>query len=171
MRRNWVSLDAHNRRCVVLDGEHRVRRTFGAYELAAARRLTAYDLREPALRYGGPLPHRLQAGIQTYRALDVASCYAFHSKATSSVKIGRTTKPFSRWAKLETEGGRPLQLVAVWHVPDCRSFERTLHQSFAAYRGLGEWFSAGEVLASLRADVQAWLEGSRYTRTDRPVSA
>lgn len=108
MRRNWVALDDRMLlRCVLLDGKHNVRSGFGAFELTSARGLTAYDLRGPALRYG-PLPERLEPGIRTYRALDVACCYAFHCKAIDSVKLGRTTKLFRRWAKLETEGGRPV---------------------------------------------------------------
>jgi hypothetical protein len=152
MRRNWVALDTHNTRCVVLNDKHNVKTRLSAYALTGARRLTAYDLSRYQLA-SSPYPHQFETAIRTYRMLDVACCYAFHCKATDSVKLGCTTKLFRRWSKLETDGGRLLQLVAVWQTDDFRGCESVLHERFAQHRRIGEWFDAAPVLLMLRETI------------------
>lgn len=151
MRRNWVALDAHDTRCVVLDDQHNVAHRWRAYPLNVARTLLAHDLHRWSLM-GSP-PREYKDALYVYRALGGGCCYALHCKATDLVKVGRTSNLFGRWAYLEAECGNPLQLVAVWRVADCNSFEQALHERFAAHRVSGEWFSADPVLAFLHAAV------------------
>jgi hypothetical protein len=148
MRRNWVALDAHDTRCVVLDDQHNVKNRLAAYQLNLARTLLAHDLHRWLLMHSPPREYGV--AIRVYQALGETCCYALHCKATDLVKLGRTSNLFGRWAYLEAESGNPLQLVAVWRAPDCTSFERALHERFTTHRVSGEWFSADAVLAFLR---------------------
>ena len=101
-----------------------------------------------ALPYSSPT-HRVRTGRRVRKALAGACCYGFYCKSTELVKLGRTSDVFRRWAKLETDGGRLLQLVAVWQVADCAIHERALHERFCSDRQLGEWFTATPVLLML----------------------
>jgi hypothetical protein len=47
---------------------------------------------------------------------------------------------------------------------DHKSFETTLHDRFAAYRGLGEWFSADEVLSALIDEASAGRSRTDHRR-------
>ena len=154
MRRNWVSLDSRFTSCVVLDAQDGVKHALRSYELSSARKATAYDLKS---RPPGSGPQWLETARRTRRILDGECCYAFYCKPTMTVKIGLTTNLLDRWARLETQGGRPLQLAAVWQGCDIRSHERALHDRFAAHRGLGEWFAADPVIEALREALRTGM--------------
>lgn len=69
------------------------------------------------------------------------------------IKIGFTaSKPSERIANLQTGNPVPLILVAV--VPGEPILERQLHQRFAQYRGIGEWFKPG-------SELVAFIDGAR----------
>jgi hypothetical protein len=148
VRRNWVVLDKRLTSCVVLDRHGNVRHKLCAYELYCARTANACQLNA---YYVAPGPLGVETARRIRQALYGECCYAFYCKVTHSVKLGRTSDLFARWAKLENQGGRPLQLVAVWQASDCCHHERGLHERFSECRRLGEWFAAEPVLSALRA--------------------
>lgn len=153
MRRNWISLGGNNVRCVVLDDGHNLKNKLYAYELCSARTATAYDLKRYPYSAG---PDRLKTARRIRQLLAGDCCYGFYCKLSGGVKLGRTGDLFCRWSKLESEGGRPLQLVAVWQVADTRSHEGLLHERFCDHRRIGEWFDA--------APVCSWLAQTLATR-------
>ena len=146
-RRNWISLDGRSTRCVVLDdnGVHRL----SAYQLTVTRATTAIDRRRWSNTHS-PLPYEQQMAQRIHPLFVGSCCYAFYCKSTNLVKLGRTGNLLQRWSKLETEGGRLLQLVSIWKAADSASLERKLHQQFQADRVLGEWFTATAILDYLR---------------------
>lgn len=146
-RRSWIALDARSTRCIVLNCDGKMVHRLTAYELTTARNASAYDLRAEHYTLG---PHKLETARRIRQTLRAECCYAFYCKATDSVKLGRTTNIFKRWAHLENQGGRLLQLVAVWQATNCSKHERELHDQFAAHRRIGEWFDAAPILADLR---------------------
>lgn len=150
-RRNWVSLDGRSTRCIVLD-DNGVQR-LSAYQLTAVRATTEIDRRRWS--NASALPHEQQVAQRIHPLFAGNCCYAFYCKATDLVKLGRTGNLLRRWSKLETEGGRLLQLVSIWKTADSASLERRLHQQFQADRVLGEWFAATAILDHLRMQVGA----------------
>lgn len=135
----------------MLDDSHAVRQRLRAYELGGAKVASAYDLRRYKDPWVGPATRLDRAAFRVRETLSGDCCYAFHCRAVGLVKLGRTSDIWRRWAKLETEGGRALQLAAVWQVANCRSFERALHRQFSADRRIGEWFNAEPVLSMLES--------------------
>jgi hypothetical protein len=152
-RRSWVALDSSGAlvRCVVKSANGKVLARLGAYELACVKKRRPTASEETIAK----------------RVVDLLSgncCYAFYAKPNHAVKIGLASNVLRRWSELEHGSGMPLQLLMVWKASDCKSFEKRLHNRFVAYRGLGEWFSADEVLAALIAEA-----GAVRSRTDSPV--
>jgi hypothetical protein len=136
-RRSWVAFDKNaNARCVVRSADGPVLARLGAYELACVKKRR-------------PTPADQKVAERVVDLLSGNCCYAFYAKPSHAVKIGLTSNVLKRWSELEHRSGMPLQLLMVWKTHDCKSFEKRLHDRFAAYRGLGEWFSADEVLPGL----------------------
>jgi Meiotically up-regulated gene 113 len=164
-RRSWISLNGYgNTRCVVkfADGTDIAR--LGAYELTCVKK-------RELIRRGndpwavGPLPHDVVTAKRVAHLLSGNCCYAFYAKPTHAVKIGWATNLLRRWSEHEHGSGMPLQLLMVWKTNDYKSFETKLHDRFAAYRGLGEWFSADGILAGL---INEAAGGHSVQRTDDP---
>lgn len=158
--RAFVHLDKRLTRCVVLTSDHTATHKFSAFEISAARKATAYDLR--AMRSRTELRDKSDSiALRTRDALEKGDCcYAFYCKPTHQVKLGRTGDLFGRWSKLETEAGRLLQLLAVWHTDTPGAAERLLHDRFAEHRTYGEWFAADPVIDWLR-DIAGITQAAR----------
>lgn len=57
------------------------------------------------------------------------------------VKIGISTNPKRRCKQLENASGNAITILRTWEcVVDAFIIEKTLHETFAEYRMLGEWF-------------------------------
>jgi Meiotically up-regulated gene 113 len=137
-RRSWVALDKGGAltRCVVKSADSKVLARLGAYELST-------------LKKRRPTPTEEKIAARVAALLSGNCCYAFYAKPNHAVKIGLASNVLRRWWELEHGSGMPLQLLMVWKTDDPRSLEKKLHGRFVAHRGLGEWFSAGEVLPAL----------------------
>jgi len=125
-----------------------VQATITAYELSSARGADEYTLAHYR-EIQRPNRH-VRTTLRAVATLQGECCYGFYCKPTKQVKVGRTGNVFKRWSQLESLGGRPLQLVAVWKTKQSRELERSLHAQFTADRRMGEWFAAEPVLAVLR---------------------
>lgn len=120
---------------------------FTSYEVRCFREMRRHQRRDSVTR-------ELELAESIHRLVSGDVCYAFYSRRSSMVKLGRTTSLLDRWSKLETSSGSLLQLLAVWQCADSREAEHLLMQRFAAQRLMGEWFDADDVLAGLRNDYQ-----------------
>ena len=150
-RRSWVALDRFNTRCVVKSAGGEVLARIGAYELACFKRCGTR-------RVERLVSEPTQQEVVTERVAKLLSgncCYAFYAKPSHAVKFGLASNVLRRWSELEHGSGMPLQLLMVWKADAPGRFEKQLHDRFAAHRGLGEWFSADNVLPALIAEVAA----------------
>lgn len=149
-RRTFVYLHADISAAVLHGHTGRVA-TYRAYEMTCARKLAINERRwrsdttPPAtaareLRIGRTIASRVTGDV----------CYAFYSKTSNAIKIGRSTDVLRRWPRLETASGMPLQLLIIWLTTDSRTFESSLFSDYAEYRRIGEWFAADGVLSDLR---------------------
>jgi hypothetical protein len=155
-RRNWVLLDSRaGTRCVVVSADGQVADRLGAYALTCVRKRELLRCNDRFA--GGPLPHNEMTAKRVENLLSGSCCYAFYAKPTHAVKIGRAADVLRRWSEIEHGSGMPIQLLMVWKTDSNKSFEKTLHERFAAHRGIGEWFSADEVLPALIADARTAL--------------
>lgn len=95
--------------------------------------------------------HRLQRGIA---AGDDATAlvYAIENPATLAVKVGLSAFPAWRCRKLSWQIGMELTLLGVEEGGAER--ERELHESFAPWRTMGEWFEPAPL-------VMDWVRGLR----------
>ena len=165
--RAFVALDSGLTRCVIFDSDNAVKYRFRAFGVNLARKVDTRQLRywktDP---YRGPRTREHHIALEVRDSLDKGPCcYAMYCHATRQVKIGRTTNLFRRWSTLETQGGRPLQLLAVWHTSTPATAERLLHDRFTEHRTRGEWFTADPVIGWLCELTQA---GARLPRLRVP---
>lgn len=79
--------------------------------------------------------------------------YVYFFRVGNRVKIGFSRDPLSRLASLKT--GLPGKVDLVIAVPGERADERRLHRRLAAYRQVGEWFTASGVVMRMAARIAA----------------
>jgi Meiotically up-regulated gene 113 len=106
--------------------------------------------------------------------------YLIGSKATSLVKIGRSTNVPGRLAALQS--GSPINLAVLWQTKGGAELEAALHRHFKAQRTHGEWFdfpdrdAATQVVSALpwikkaRKIRQVWT-APKASRVGRPLAA
>lgn len=155
-RRAWVYLDSRRRFTSVVWGR---KRQFGRWDMwDVLAGVCAFDsncylkVMTSGLRQDrhGELTLVSERGAAVKRLLTGDVVYAFYSRESNLIKIGRTTDLRRRWVKLENEAGQLRQLVSVWQCPDSRELEHELHQRWIVHRTFGEWFAADAVLDDLR---------------------
>ena len=66
--------------------------------------------------------------------------YFIHAEGTNKVKIGRSIKPIERQAQLQKQSPHQLVLFRSFYSLDSITDEAKLHEQFAKYRVIGEWF-------------------------------
>ena len=162
--RHHLSFDNHNTRCLVYEDMQLTRR-LSAFELTAVKKLTKRQINYQInvidtlntvrsfkeVKEGAD--ERDFKRLYPVRQLLLGECcYAFSSKSTGLIKIGRTIDIFSRWSKLECSGGKPLQLLTVWKTGTSKLLEAEMHARFSDHRRLGEWFDAEPVFN--------WIKGN-----------
>ena len=140
-RRSYVQLDSAGTRCIVMNDQGTLTVRLSAYELSLLKRSAR----------GSNEEQRRAAMVAT---LSGPCCYAFYAKQTHMVKIGMTQNVIRRWAEVENRSGMAIQLMAVWHTAEPRRYERSLHDRFSAWRGLGEWFAADEVIRLITEEMR-----------------
>lgn len=96
-----------------------------------------------------------------------ASVYFIQAQHGGPIKIGIATDPPARLEQLQCGNPHRLVLRHVQPTHDARTAERTLHQLFAPYRMVGEWFRAVPPLANIaRAIPEDGDEVVQYEHTD-----
>lgn len=142
-RRVWVHLDTSKTACLITYQRERT--------MTITERLIASDLR---------LPAKWDQATDVWSARGGELVYILHSNATKQVKIGRTNGDLRiRWRNIENASGLTLQPIALMRVGSSARVEARLHDAFADWRGIGEWFVDGPIIK--------WLTTSQTKRTLR----
>jgi len=89
--------------------------------------------------------------------------YFVQCGATRMIKIGISTDPFKRLAKMQSDAPGALTLLGI--EPGDERRERELHSRFAADRERGEWFRPGNALVAYVATLAVPIVPKRKHHT------
>lgn len=92
--------------------------------------------------------------------------YTYFVRRNSSIKIGHTAIPKTRFKTLQVGFPEPLEVLAV--VPNTIVTEPVAHQKFAHLRVSGEWFQASPELLDFIEEVKAEAAGLPKRKPDPP---
>jgi hypothetical protein len=87
--------------------------------------------------------------------------YLYLIRCKEAHKIGVASDVRSRIASLQTGNPYKLELVDCYQFTNAEVVERALHQRFAEYRTLGEWFEIPNVMIGLVGQICEMLGGVR----------
>lgn len=87
--------------------------------------------------------------------------YLYLIRCREAHKIGVAADVRSRIASLQTGNPYKLELVECFQFPNAELVEKALHQRFAEYRTLGEWFEIPNAMIGLFGQICEMLGGVR----------
>lgn len=94
-------------------------------------------------------PGGKKIAIEQNKVRETEYVYLIYSEANNAIKIGRAKNVEERLQALQTAHPYPLKILKILEVSGKKAaidLEKQLHQQFAEYRLLGEWFKASEAL-------------------------